>query len=638
MGDLRHCVIGTAGHVDHGKTALVRALTGVDCDRLEQEKLRGMTIELGFATWNLRADLHTSIVDVPGHERFVHTMVSGAGGLDAVMLVIAADDGVMPQTVEHLRVCELLGVQRGLVVINKADLVDAELLQMVHEDLDNLLQDSFLQNAPRLVCSALHNQGLDALREEIIKLLDNIAPRDDDGSAFLAIDRVFHKSGFGSIVTGTLLSGKLQVGDEVEVLPGRDAQALKLRIRGLQVHSQNIDSARAGLRLAINLRGPEVEQVKRGMAVFSPGWQHASQAVHVELNTLSDAPMIKNGAQYLLHLGTSEQSATLHPLEGTRIKAGERALARLVTEQPLACYAGQGFVLRQPGLHGIGTIGGGQVLDPHPAPGKGSYVRWQQVAQSLQSTSLPEKLLALIADARLDGCSESELAARLPAGSRLGKSLQKLRDRGEILQIAGSEARYVDPTALAQLGHKLIAKIGDFHKKHPVLQGLTASELRGQLPPPQAWLCETALQSLAKKKALVFASGLYRLPNHAASSEDDSLGKIMAIYQKAALISPALTELQQELGLAERPMRDAIKTLLHQQKLVRLADGMYCDRAALDAIAEDVRHFLQKNASLKPSDLKAMRAGLSRKYAIPVLEWLDASRITMRKGDGRVLR
>lgn len=638
MSEIRHNVIGTAGHVDHGKTSLVRALTGVDCDRLEAEKARGITIELGFATWKLSENLHASIVDVPGHERFVRTMVAGASGLDAVMLVVAADDGVMPQTTEHLRVCELLGVQRGLIVINKADLVDAEMIALVKEDVRQLVDGTFLQQAKIVVCSAHSGQGIDELRQTMRALLDASPARRADGPAFLSIDRVFHKAGFGSVVTGTLLSGSLHQGDPIELIPGPHAQALPLRVRGLHIQDQPVTQAQAGVRLAINLRGPEAEALRRGAALITPGWQSATRALHVALHSLANAPLLKDGSEVFLHLGTHEQLARLHPLGEKHIAPGRNGLARLVAEQDLVAFAGQRFVLRQPGRHGIGTIAGGRVLDPHPASGKGSYQRWQKIAQALQQESLEQRLLALLQDARQLGASAAELVARLPPGEKISKTLAALRDRQQIFQVAGNEARFVHPEALDSLGTGLVKKVQSFHQAHPVLPGVSVNELSSQLPTPARWLCELALARLVKAQRLRHKDGLYQHPDHSAGDDDKRLQKMALYYSQAGLIAPNDDEAREHLQMDARLFRDGQNALIRSGQLVRLAQGLHCDRAALDAITVLVRKFFTEHTELSPRDLKAMQDGLSRKYAIPILEWLDANKVTMRKGSARVLR
>ena len=368
---MSHIVIGTAGHIDHGKTSLVQALTGQNTDRLKEEKKRGITIELGFAGWKLNDDIQASIVDVPGHERLVRTMVAGAGGLDLAMLVIAADDGVMPQTREHLDILKLLQVQQGITVITKSDLVDEELLELVQEDIRETIESTPFADYPIVTVSSKTGDGLETLRETVIQLVSQIDRRVTEGPAFLPLDRVFTKEGFGTVATGTTLRGTLQEGDAVELL-GSDPYPIKdLKVRGLQALGHTRASVTAGMRTAVNISGKRTDEIKRGMILTSSGAFENVESCIVWVELLTHATPLKNEV-LSIHLGTCEREATVIPLGLDEIAPGESGGLLLRLKAPVACFAGQRFVLRRPGLSVQATIGGGEILDPHPAQGKGS--------------------------------------------------------------------------------------------------------------------------------------------------------------------------------------------------------------------------------------------------------------------------
>ncbi len=632
-----HRIIGTAGHIDHGKTALVRALTGVDTDRLPEEQRRGITIELGFASWPLAADVHASVIDVPGHERFVRTMVAGAAGIDLVLLVVAADDGVMPQTREHLAVCELLGVQRGLVVISKTDLVDDDMLALVREDVAASVQGSFLEGAPVLACSALTGAGIDALREATLGALRETSPREGVGPAFLAIDRSFTRPGFGTVVTGTLLSGHLALGDEVDVVPGpRTRPLLGAKVRGLQVHGASVDDVSAGTRVAANLRGAEHDEVGRGDVVVSAGSRSATTSLLVELRSLPDAPPIKERDQLSLHVGTKGALATVLPLGTKTLDAGSRGYARLTTTEPLVAFADQRVVLRKPGLHGQGTIAGGRVLDPAPSGGKGAHARWAETAPRLAGArNVEERLLALLADARSQGVVEPELCARCPPGSDVRAALAALERAGRALLVDAGQRRFVDARLLADLEQQVLALTREFHEERPLVLGISPREIETRLPPPARVLAGAALERLCGRKALVREEGLVRLASHQAAGPGRALlEKLERVYEGARLKPPLDEEARQSLGVGPKELRDALGELKRQGRLQRLGD-LHFHVSALDDVRARVERYFAGASELSTAQFKDLAGGVSRKYAIPLLEWLDSQGATRRQGDVR---
>jgi len=642
MAELRRRVIGTAGHVDHGKTALVKALTGVDCDRLEEEQRRGITIALGFATWLLADDLAVSVVDVPGHERFVHTMVSGASGLDAVLLVVAADDGVMPQTREHLQICQLLGVRRGVVAITKRDLVDDEMLELVREDVRDAVAGTFLDGAPVHACSAHTGDGIEALVAAVRQLLETSERDRATGPAFLPVDRAFTKAGFGTVVTGTLLSGGLSVGDAVTALPGPRGEGRDgLRVRGLQIQEQAVEVATAGVRLALNLRGPQAEALRRGEVIVSEGAQLATRQLHVELSLLPAASPIEERAQLSLHLGAGAELVQASPLGGRLIAPGSSGLARLVCERPVAAYVGQRFVLRQPGRHGLGTIGGGRVLDPHPGTGKGSFKRWHRVAAALAQPELEGRLRALLEDAREAGLSARELARRLAPAEDASAALQALVAAGQAIVVeSGGEQRHVDAARVERLGALLLEVTRRFHTEHPVLAGVSPAELKSQLPPLATWLAEAAVARLIDGAALRRVGSVVALPDHSPDKQvgAGALQRVAARYRSAGLKPPLDDELRAELDLKPALFRDVLNELKRRDTVERLAENLHFDREALRALRTQVEAHFAREPELSPARLKEMGGGLSRKWAIPLLEWLDREGVTTRKGDVRIAR
>ncbi|MBI3179681.1 MAG: selenocysteine-specific translation elongation factor, partial [Deltaproteobacteria bacterium] len=408
----RYLVIGTAGHIDHGKTSLVRALTGVDTDRLVEEKRRGITIELGFAPWRVSDEVEATIVDVPGHERLVRTMVAGAGGIDLALLVVAADDGVMPQTREHLDVLKLLAVPRGIVVLSKCDGVDAEILALVEEDVRAACRDTPFAEAPVVRVSSKTGEGLAALRAEVVRAALEVAPRPAAGSAFLPLDRVFVMSGYGTVATGTLLRGTLRTGDPVEAWGETREPVRDLKIRGLQALGREREAIPAGMRTAVNLAGRDVESVSRGMVLAPPGAFVAVDACIAWVEALARAKAMGDET-VTVHLGTSERQARVIPLGKDKIAPGESAGVLLRFSRPVAAFAGQRLVLRRPGIHGQATVAGGSVLDPEPPRGKGGVALAASQVAGLRG-SAGDRLLAIARESRARGVDAAEIERRLP--------------------------------------------------------------------------------------------------------------------------------------------------------------------------------------------------------------------------------
>ena len=626
MADRRHFVVGTAGHVDHGKTSLVKALTGVDCDRLPEEQARGITIELGFARWDLGAGLSASVIDVPGHERFVRTMTAGAAGIDAVLLVVAADDGVMPQTREHLAVCALLGVRAGVVAVTKTDLVDSEMLDLVRADVDELLSGTFLAGAEVVACSAKSALGLRELAEAMVRALPRVAQIAVDGPAFLAVDRVFSKPGAGAIVTGTLVRGTLRVGDEIDALPTKSGDAARLKIRGLHVHDAAVTAVAAASRVAVNLRGDDLGALTRGGALGSPGWLLPTRVVCAEIELLPSAAKLPKRAELVLHAGTSHRTIVLTLLGQAELLPGDRAFVRLAAEDPFPAYAGQRIVLRRPDLDLQRTIAGGHIVDPHPAFSRGD--------RPFTPEKPADRARTLVVESRSKGISRDELARRMPPETDPRGLLDGLLGVGAVVLFDG---RCFDAALLVEAKSVVAENLKAFHARHPLLAGASPSELETQSPMRVRSLARLAVDALVAEGRAVHDGGLVRLREHKGGPGTSAVrADLAARFARAGLAPPLDEEVRAAAGLTPPLFRDALAELKREGTLRQLTGGLHYDVASLHALGEKVARWFEANKQLTPTDLKALSGGLTRKHAIPLLEWLDAEGMTRRTGDARV--
>ncbi len=686
-------VLGTAGHVDHGKTSLVRALTGVDTDRLDrlkEEQERGITIELGFAQLQLAGGVQAALVDVPGHERFVRTMVAGAAGLDAVLLVVAADEGVMPQTREHLEICSLLGLRAGLVALTKVDLLtqDPELRTLAEQELREALRGTFLAAAPIIPCSVRTGVGLDRLREELARLLSTLPARATEGLPRLPIDRVFALRGFGTVVTGTLWSGRLRSGDELSALPGLRAGSERMKVRGLHVHGQPVAEAVAGQRVAVNLAVAR-ELLERGQTLIAPGSLPTSSVCEVELQWLPSAhgPLGRR-SQLLLHLGTTARLCSLTLLSTDELAPGGRGMAqlRVPRDQPLLLVPGDRFVLRGFGS-GEGhssTVGGGLILHVGERRRVGRTLRIpeQRAARLAElsarllalrtlaaATALSEQLPACaelirrsLSEAGGQGASLAELRQQVPAPlPLLQAALHELQTAGELYggsvtsgSDSGPEAQaevvYVSAAVRQQLMDLALGSLRELHAQKPGEDGLSPATLRSQLKRRVRGLrpavLEQALQALVRCGELISEGSSVRLAGHRAQrdrGQADLAAQLRSLYQQAGLAPPSRDELpallQARAGgplLAAGMVSQAVERLCRDGELVRIKD-LFFHRAALDELRARLVAHLQAQREIAPPAWKAM-VGQSRKFAIPLAEYFDAEKVTLRVGDLRRLR
>jgi selenocysteine-specific elongation factor len=628
-------VLGTAGHIDHGKTSLVHALTGIDPDRLPIEKARGITTELGFARLDL--DEHRiAVVDVPGHERFVRSMVAGATGLDLVCLVIAADEGVMPQTREHLEICDLLGVRRGLIALTKVDLVDTEWLELVTEEVRVAIAKTFLAGAPLLPVSARTGSGLPALRAAIGAAIATLPPRSTAGVFRLPIDRVFTMRGFGTVVTGTILGGEVAVGDEVAVLPSGGLA----RVRGLEVHGAPVARALAGHRAALNLSGVAVDELARGDVLAHPGTVEPSHILDVELRYLASAPSpLPRRARILLHHGTAQVSASVvlvdPAIPSTGLVPGVATLAqlRLDAATPLAALPGdpfiaRGFVARS--THGT-TIAGGRVIRVLAPKARRGAEHAAQVT-GLAAARLEERAWLEIAGAEAAGLTAVAISRRVGAPlEALTEPLATAVAAGDLLMTgAGEHAHYLHAKAVARIEAKISALL------QSAAPGLPREDLRTQLPaalPPRAY--DAILAGLARRGRVVLAGERVLTAGPVPRPQGSSLdAEVLERFRAWALEPPRPREVAQALGRPEGQVKSALDRLIATKHLVRVKADLLVEAAALAALRDRLVAFLGANQTITPAQWKEL-AGVSRKYSIPLAEHFDSERLTLRVGDLR---
>lgn len=640
-------VIGTAGHVDHGKTALVKALTGVDTDRLAEERRRGITIELGFAHLALPGGGVAGVVDVPGHERFVRSMAAGAGGLDLVILVVAADEGVMPQTREHLDICRLLGVQRGLVAVTKSDLLPGlgvEWWPLLLEELRAATAGTFLEGAPALPCSTITGEGLPALLEALGRLAAEVTPRPADGPLLLPIDRAFTLKGFGTVVTGTLLSGSLREGEPLALqpdAPGRDP----LRIRTLQVHGAAVTQALAGQRTAVNLPGLEAGLISRGQALVRAGEVPPSSLLDVELNLLPAAPRaLRHRARLLLHLGTAQVQATVSLQDRAELAPGATALAQLRLGEPVAALPGQRFILRGfAKLDGRGaTLAGGRVLSI--AAPRRRRKRAESLAQlaALAGEPLDARVAAVLAMAGPGGLDAGALLGRTALSQRaLEESLGRLSARGEALLVDREARRWVSGAVAGGLAARLVAGVEAHHRSHPLDAGMGREALRGLLPPvAEPRLFQRLLSRLVEAGALAVDAGLVRLPGHravAGGAADLLKDRVAAELKRGGLTPPLLGELTLTCQATPEKMAAVLKLLIDGGNAVRVAADLHYDTGMLTGLRDRLVARLRERTQITTQEFKEL-VGATRKHVIPLAEYFDRERVTLRVGDHRVLR
>jgi selenocysteine-specific elongation factor len=636
----RSIILGTAGHIDHGKTSLVKALTGIDTDRLKEERRRGITIELGFAHLRL-GDVLFGIVDVPGHERFIKSMVAGAGGIDIVMLVVAADEGVMPQTREHLDICQLLGVKRGLVALTKSDLVDPDWLDLVEDDLRQTFEPTFLADAPILRCSATEAAGLEPLKEALLTLAAAVDLRDPDGLLRLPLDRVFTIKGFGTVVTGTLLAGTLRPGDEVAVLPAN----VKAKVRSVQVHGEEQEQAVAGQRTAVNLGGVDRQSIGRGEVLIHPGTLAPSPMIDAEVSLLPGARKpLPARSKVLFHVGTRQQEATCSLLNVKRLEPGEAALAQLSFELPVVALPADRFILRgfQKQENYGTTLGGGEVLRVLSRRLRPRNTAAWGLLEGMAAAPTAERVALELQGAGPIGLTRAQLQQRLPYVPReLDKALTRLRSGGQAVVYDKESGAAVHGDHFAALRARTLELVDGFHADNPLERGVGREELRSRLGPmvnPRLFF--TLQQQLSKQGELEVERDLCYRPGHtvqAAAGELRPLAdKILQLYDRAGLGPPLDSTLAGKLSAEGKMVADALKLLVDAGSLIKVTRLYFVPRH-LEELQRRLVELLREQGEINPTQFKEL-VGQSRKFTIPLAEYFDAQKVTLRVGDARKLR
>ncbi len=636
LSQMKSVIVGTAGHIDHGKTALVKALTGIDADRLEEEKRRGITIDIGFAHLELPAPdgsrIRLGFVDVPGHERFVRNMLAGVGGIDLLLLVIAADEGIKPQTREHFDICRLLAIRRGITVLTKSDAVDAETLAVVRLEVEDFVRGSFLDSAqsPIVAVSSLTGAGLDELKSALARVASEVAAKDSAALARLPIDRVFTMKGFGTVVTGTLVAGTIRKEEELEVFSAGKPVQTRVRVRGLQVHGSPAEAAVAGQRTALNLAGLSTDDLARGMTLAAADTFHSTSRVDALLSLLPSAKPLKDGARVHFHAYTAETIAEARLYGMKQLKPGEEAYAQLRFAEPMLLLPGDRFIVRQ--FSPVVTIGGGVVLDASPATRK----------QRVEDTTAFLKIMR-------DGSLEQMLSARVARRGAIGLRLNDVP--GEMNIAKGSAMKLIDagglvycdqvlvaPASFAEAKTDVLQALKKFHDANPLVAGMSKEELRDRVNlGPEVFY--RVLEKLAEEKKLEVAGELVHLPGRGVVMKDEEAESKKIIEQafaSAGLKVPSLKEVLAGLKVDKIRAQKIVTLLLRDKVLIKISEELVFHQSAL----LDLRH---KIAALKTTMPKIDVArfkdmtGVSRKYAIPLLEYLDRERVTRRVGDERVI-
>ncbi|NLG86708.1 MAG: selenocysteine-specific translation elongation factor [Firmicutes bacterium] len=632
---MKHVIIGTAGHVDHGKTTLIRALTGRETDRLQEEKERGISIELGFAPFDLPSGRRAGVVDVPGHERFIKHMLAGVGGFDLVLLVVAADEGVMPQTREHLDILNLVGVKKGLIVLNKADLVEDDWLELVKDDVRETVKGTFLEGAPVYAVSAVTGQGIPELLQAIDKATEAIAERDTSGPFRLPVDRVFTIAGFGTVVTGTLIAGTVRVGERAIVYPAK----LETRIRQIEVHDQKTETAVAGQRVALNLAGLGVEEIERGSVVASPGSLTPSTLIDARLLLLahSDHP-VENHQRLRLHTGTAEVLGRVYLLEKEELVPGESGLVQFRLEEEVAVRRGDRFVIRT--YSPATTIGGGIVLEPAASrhrrfdPKVLTALKQKEkgapediVAHVLESTGMAPRTTADLAKAA--GLSEAETQAAVIKLVQLKKAFTfTLED----------STYYVDALACQQAVDRATQALALYHEKYPLRLGVPLEEVRARFFPEVSSRLLDPILNLPVAQELVSEGDRVRLAHHQvkfSSEQEEAVQKLLTALTKQGFTPAAPSEILSQIQ-PKIDGKELIAALLEQGQLVQVAEDIVFVRSTFEDAKKKVIEFIKENGSITVAELRDL-LNTSRRYALPLLEYLDTKRITRRVGDKRIL-
>lgn len=630
----KHVIVGTAGHIDHGKSALVEALTGTHPDRLEEEKRRGITIDLGFAFLDLR-EVRLGFVDVPGHERFVRNMLAGAGGIDVVLLVVAADESIKPQTREHFDICRLLGIKRGIVAVTKMDLVEPDVLELVKLEIEEYVRGSFLEGAPILGVSAKTGAGIEELKRELVEAAGTVSGRDASQYVRLPIDRVFAMKGFGTVVTGTLISGTLRRDEEVGLFPtGR-----RLRVRGLHSGGHAVSNAEAGQRTAVNLADIETGEIARGMVLATPGIFESTKRIDVRITLLPSARAMKNRTRVHFHQGTAETVASVSLHGQVALAAGGTALAQLRLDDEVLALPGDRFILRQ--FSPLMTIGGGVVLDALATRHKKGDAGAARLLDALESGKRDEILAVLaLEDAR--GLDLARIIARTGwLEGEAGATIQNLVEARRVRVVSEQPLIVASVEGFDRLLTDVEQELDEFHKQNPLVQGIAKEDLRGRVADrvrPEVF--RAALDDLVARRKIVVAGDIVqRAGREIALSPEESRAKeqISAEFERAGLAAPAVNEVLGKLPVDARRAQKLLQILLREKTLVKVTDELVFHKSAVEHLRAVLASYKKKNGDRLPIATFKELTQVTRKYAIPLLEYLDRERLTRRVGNERVI-
>lgn len=640
---MREIVLGTAGHVDHGKTSLIRALTGFETDRLIEEKKRGITIELGFAYLDLPCGHRIGIVDVPGHEKFVKTMVSGVSGIDILAFIVAADEGIMPQTIEHFEICKLMGVSRGVIIVTKKDLVEPEWLDMVQEEIEDFCAGSFLEGAPIINVSSTTGEGIEEVRDTLDSIVKAYNFHEVFGPFRLSVDRVFAMKGFGAVVTGTSISGRTSLGEDLRIYPTTKIA----KVRGIQVHSKAVEDVEAGHRTAINLQGVDVADIGRGMVLAPPGTLQANYMLDCQFHYLeSNGKPLKHRTRVRVHLGTAEIIGRISLLDRDEMQPGEEAIVQVLLEDTAAVWPGDRYVIRS--YSPVATIGGGEVLG-NVSPRKRKRLseadrEYNRTLQGiLQEGTVEDRILFFLRESRGFGLTADELGIRIGLfGKHLKKALNEPISAKKIVVVDSSTQRYVVAEIAEKVKKMLTDALAVYHKKNPLQSGCAKEELRSGLGRKvDQKVFAYCINELIRKGMVAQEESLVRLAEHevALQADEEQLRKDLSEwYRTKGLSTPTIKEtMEQFADYPARLVKEVIDLQLREGKMLKISESLLYEKAVIDPLIDSVVQYIQEHGEIDAPAFKEL-TGLTRKFSIPILEYLDRMKITMRIADKRILR
>ncbi len=632
---MKYVILGTAGHIDHGKSTLVKALTGTDPDRLKEEKERGITLDLGFASLDLPGGNRLGIVDVPGHEGLIKNMLAGVGGIDIVMLVIAADEGIMPQTREHLAICDLLHVKKGLIALTKMDMVDKDWLALVQDEVRDFVKGTFLEKSPLVAVSSKTGENLQTLVQVLAKLSGEVSPKPATGTLRLPIDRVFTMKGFGTVITGTLLSGTISTEQEVEILP----KAMKTKVRGIQSHNQAVPRSVAGQRTAVNLQGVEKDQLSRGDTIVSAGFFTPTKTLDAKLDLLKQAPRgLKTGSRIRFYNTTQEAIGRITVLGSNELAPGQEAFVQIRLEQPVIIQHGDRFILRF--YSPMETLGGGMTLNPHPRRHKQATMQESLRSLGVLEKGTAEEILALFISGKgVAGMEENDLIGAVAADKHeVAAALASHVQKKAVLRV---DNVYVHTSHLALLEKKSLDLVKQYHKDNPLKPGMDKEEVKGALRIRlSSKVLNMVMDGLVKKKQLEADGAKLRMPGFKAAGgkiNDEVKNKIVEAIRKGGTQPPVREEFPTLFGISDRDAKDLLKLLADEGRTVRINDSLHLDRDALEKIRVDLKKHLETKKEITMAEFRDL-ARTSRKFAVPIMEYFDSQKLTQRIGDKRVLR